>query len=155
MGGCATKPRESDVLAESIHTDGCTAPKKDDGETSAQGTDNGVKSQSAAPLIDISKEENGNLSSEPKIIEAAPVLVEAAEETTKTTTEDKVEAPANESNDKVDKVEAPAKESNDNKVEAVKETQEPAKEEQAEAKTEKSDATPSSGDRSDAPVATA
>ncbi|KAG6655323.1 uncharacterized protein LOC122311006 [Carya illinoinensis] len=140
MGGCATKPKESDILAEDIHTDGCTAPKKDDGETSAQGTDNGVESQSEAPLMDISKEENGNLSSEPKTVEATPVLVEAAEEATKTTTEDKVEAPANESNDK---------------VEAVKETQEPAKEEQAEAKTDKSDATPSSGDRSHAPVATA
>lgn len=85
-------------------------------------------------MIDLSKDEDENSSSEQKtIVEATPVSVESHEETTKIV-EDKVENP-------IDELKGV-------KVEAHNETKEPAKEEQAEAKIDKSDVSPLSKDKS-------
>ncbi|XP_041013889.1 uncharacterized protein LOC121257079 [Juglans microcarpa x Juglans regia] len=148
MGGCASKPKEeSDILKVSLPTDDVVAPEKAEGETvhADQGTINNVDEiQNEAPLIDLSKEEDEDSSSEQKntIVKAAPVSIEAHEETAKIA-EDTVEDPTNELKDV--KVEA-------NNIE----TNEPAKEEQAEAKIDKSDVVaPLSGEKSDAPLTTA
>ncbi|KAF5442626.1 hypothetical protein F2P56_035266 [Juglans regia] len=152
MGGCASRPKEeSDILKVSLSNDDAVAPEKAEGETvhaDHEGTINNVDEiQNEAPLIDLSKEEDENSSSEQKsstIVEATPVSVEAHEETAKIA-EDKVEEPTNELKDV--KVEA-------NNIE----TKEPTKEEQAEAKIDKSDDVAplsSVGDKSDAPLTTA
>uniref|UniRef100_A0A2N9HQH8 Uncharacterized protein n=1 Tax=Fagus sylvatica TaxID=28930 RepID=A0A2N9HQH8_FAGSY len=143
MGGCASKPKESDIQKELLPNDDSAISQKAEGETVAQESKNGGENQSEAPLVDLSeskeetKEEGKDLSSEPKTAEAAPVSVEAGEEIAKAT-EDKVEAPAK---------------TTEEKVEAGNETQK-AVEDQAESKADKPVAAPSSEDKIDAPLVT-
>ncbi|XP_075650779.1 uncharacterized protein LOC142621344 [Castanea sativa] len=142
MGGCAGKPKRSDVHKESIPTEDPAQANKAEGEAIPQESQNGGESQKEAPLVDLSnpkeeetKEKGGNDSSEPKTDEAVPVSVEAGKETAKTT-EGKVEVPA-------------ANNSEEKKVGAGNETKKPV-EGQAEANVQKPDA----NTKSDAALAT-
>ncbi|XWS38080.1 hypothetical protein CRYUN_Cryun19dG0100100 [Craigia yunnanensis] len=102
MGGCASKPKESDI------------PEKPQLETAAQNNTNGGEGQIEKPSVDLSepeKEAQGS-SSEPKAAAAEPVCSETVAETTKPT-EDDVKADTKNAEDKVeviDKSTVPAKE---------------------------------------------
>ncbi|XP_050253975.1 uncharacterized protein LOC126700039 [Quercus robur] len=138
MGGCAGKPKHSDVHKESIPTEDPAHANKAEGEAIPQESQNGGESQKEAPLVDLSnpkEEETKEKASEPKTDEAVPVSVEAGKETAKTT-EGKVEVPA-------------ANNSEEKKVKAGDETKKPV-EGQAEANVQKPDA----NNKSDAPLAT-
>ncbi|XP_022733932.1 uncharacterized protein LOC111287567 [Durio zibethinus] len=83
MGGCASRPKESDIPVE--------APANSEEpqlETAAQNNTNGGESQIEKPLVDLSepeKEGAQDSSFEPKAATAEPVSAETVAETVKPT----------------------------------------------------------------------
>ncbi|XP_062147464.1 uncharacterized protein LOC133856266 isoform X2 [Alnus glutinosa] len=144
MGGCAGKPKNSDILQGPLPAEGSASHNKAavaEGETVAQDSNNGGEIQTRMTFTLI-----GNCGSKgfcdsvlPTTVVHAPLVCAEAGEAPAKKTEDKVETP-------------PVSESKD-KVEAGNETQEPAKEGQDEAKADKPDAAPSLEDKVDQPDA--
>ncbi|GAV79168.1 hypothetical protein CFOL_v3_22633 [Cephalotus follicularis] len=91
MGGCASKPKESDLHPDSLPSQAPASPKKAEPETIAQENTNGGENQNEAPLVDLSEptEEAKDSSSESKVAHAEPVLGDVTTEV-KPATEDKV-----------------------------------------------------------------
>ncbi|XWS50245.1 hypothetical protein CRYUN_Cryun12cG0071800 [Craigia yunnanensis] len=122
MGGCASKPKESDIPETPA------SPEKPQLETAAQENTNGGESQIEKPLVDLSEPEKDaqGSSSEPKATAAEPVSSETVVETAKPT-EDDVKVAVKNADDKIevtDKTTVPVKE-----AEAEKSSAAPSKEE--------------------------
>ncbi|XVF53266.1 hypothetical protein PTKIN_Ptkin05aG0085500 [Pterospermum kingtungense] len=97
MGGCASKPKESD----NFPVEAAASPEKSQLETTTQDNANGGESQIEKPLVDLSepeKEAQAGASSEPKAVAAEPFSLESkvAAETAKPTDQEDVKvAPKN------------------------------------------------------------
>ncbi|XVF10218.1 hypothetical protein REPUB_Repub07fG0163700 [Reevesia pubescens] len=97
MGGCASRPKESDIPVEA------PAPEKPQLETAAQDNTNGGENGIEKPLVDLSEPEKEAQasSSETKAVAAEPVSAETVAETAKPT-EEEVKADAKNAEDKVE-----------------------------------------------------
>ncbi|KAK9291496.1 hypothetical protein L1049_019444 [Liquidambar formosana] len=158
MGGCAGKPKDSEISPESLPTEAPASPKKVEAEAVAQEKYDGGETHEEEPLVDLSepKHEGGEpetktapaeVVAQPQPVVTANPTVEPAEAVKNT--EDNAAKAAN------DDTPAPTKEVQKvagNTEAETKEVQKVAG--TTEAETNKSDAAPSSEDKSDAPLVT-